>query len=46
MTEAYEIDIYKTTTGKEPYTEWEKGLDKTVLARKMLGLLGLEKPVI
>ncbi len=23
MTEAYEIEIYKTSTGKEPYIEWE-----------------------
>lgn len=29
----YEIEIYKTATGKEPYTEWEESLDKTVVAR-------------
>lgn len=29
----YEIDIYKTASGKEPYTEWVQGLDKSVRAR-------------
>lgn len=28
-----EIDIYKTSSGKEPYIEWEKKLDTTTLAR-------------
>ena len=30
MTNAFEIEIYKTSTGKEPYTEWEESLDKTL----------------
>lgn len=29
----YDIKIYKTKTGKEPYNEWEKSLDKTILSR-------------
>lgn len=33
MTKLYELRLYQSTTGKEPYTEWEKSLDKTTLAR-------------
>jgi len=33
MTRFYEIEIYKTSKGKEPYIEWEKSLDRTALAR-------------
>lgn len=29
----YELEIYKTATGKEPYTEWLEDLDRTVRAR-------------
>ena len=29
----YEIEIYKTSAGKEPYIEWEESLDKNTLAR-------------
>ncbi len=29
----YEIAIYKTSNGKEPYIEWLENLDKTVRAR-------------
>jgi len=29
----YEIVIYQTGTGKEPYTEWVESLDKTTSAR-------------
>lgn len=29
----YEIDIYKTANGKEPYVEWIESLDKIVRAR-------------
>lgn len=29
----YEISIYKTANGKEPYIEWIESLDKTVRAR-------------
>ena len=53
MTRFYEIEIYKTSKGKEPYTEWEKGLDKTTLARidarltriRETGNLGICEPV-
>ncbi len=27
MTKPYEIGIYRTDTGKEPYTEWEESLE-------------------
>lgn len=27
MTPHYEIGLYQTAAGKEPYTEWEEGLD-------------------
>ncbi len=33
MTQPYEIGIYQTATGKEPYTEWEESLDKSTMAR-------------
>lgn len=29
----YEIEIYKTKSQKEPYTQWERSLDKITLAR-------------
>lgn len=29
----YEIAIYKTSSGKEPYIDWEKSLDKMTAAR-------------
>lgn len=29
----YEIEIYKTTKGKEPYVDWLESLDRTVRAR-------------
>ncbi len=29
----YEIDIYKTARGKEPYTDWLESLDRPVRAR-------------
>src|SRR5271156_5100375 len=53
MTCFYEIEIYKTSKGKEPYTEWEKGLDKTTVARidarltrlRETGNLGICEPV-
>lgn len=53
MTKPYEIGIYQTATGKEPYTEWEKGLDKITMARidarltriRELGNIGNCKPV-
>ncbi len=53
MTRFYEIEIYKTNRGKEPYTEWEKSLDRTALARidarltriRETGNLGICEPV-
>jgi putative addiction module killer protein len=53
MAHIYEIEIYKTINGKEPYVEWEKGLDKATLARidarltriRETGNLGVHEPV-
>jgi len=33
MTEGYEIDIYATETGKEPFVEWEDSLDVQTIAK-------------
>lgn len=33
MKRVYEIDIYKTTTNREPYTEWEMALERQVRAK-------------
>ena len=49
----YEVDIYKTARGKEPYTDWIEGLDKQVRARirarftriRETGNLGVCEPV-
>lgn len=47
------IEIYKTKTGKEPYTEWEKTIDRSALVRidarfariRESGNLGICEPV-
>jgi len=31
MTKPYQIELYRTAAGKEPYAEWEKGLDKATM---------------
>ncbi len=49
----YEINIYKTANGKEPYIEWLESLDRTVRARIKARLtriqetnnLGIHEPV-
>jgi len=33
MINPYEIKLYRTASGKKPYTEWEKSLDKATAAR-------------
>lgn len=33
MTKSYDIELYRTAAGKEPYTEWEESLDKATMAR-------------
>jgi putative addiction module killer protein len=33
MTKTYEIGLYRTDAGKEPYIEWEESLDKAIRAR-------------
>jgi putative addiction module killer protein len=33
MIKPYEIELYRTNTGKEPYTEWERSLDQATMAR-------------
>lgn len=39
----YQIDIYQTSQGKEPYREWVESLDKTVLVRIDARLTRIEK---
>jgi putative addiction module killer protein len=39
----YEIAIYKTAKGKEPYTEWIKSLDQNASARMDARLTRIEK---
>lgn len=48
MTNHYTIDIYQTSGGKEPYSEWLDSLDKSALARidARIGLHGLRKTEI
>lgn len=46
MTEPYEIEIYKTSTGKEPFNEWLENLDKNVYGRIDARLTRLSKQVI
>ena len=33
MSDGYEIDIYATETGKEPFSEWKDTLDEETLAK-------------
>lgn len=33
MADNYDIEIYKTPEGKEPYIEWEHSLDYAILAK-------------
>ncbi len=33
MNDDYEIDIYATETGKEPYSDWKDTLDEQTLAK-------------
>lgn len=49
----YEISLYKTNSGKEPYTDWREHLDKCTLSRvdarftriRQTGNFGVHKPV-
>ena len=43
MTKAFEIEIYKTRTGKEPYAEWVESLDKDTMARIDARITRIEK---
>lgn len=43
MTNHYEINIYSTETGKEPYTEWVEKLDRNALIRIDARLTRIEK---
>ena len=43
MTNAFETEVYKTSTGKEPYTEWEESLDYSALSRIDARLTRIEK---
>jgi hypothetical protein len=33
MLKPFQIEIYQTSAGKEPYTEWEGSLDNSIVAR-------------
>lgn len=49
----YDIEIYRTNNGKEPFIDWEKSLDKSSLVRidaritriRETGNLGIFEPV-
>lgn len=43
MIKAFETEVYKTNTGKEPYTEWEDSLDQNILARIDARITRIEK---
>jgi len=43
MTNHYTIDIYQTSAGKEPYSEWVDSLDKSTLARIDARITRIEK---
>ena len=53
MSESYEIEIYKTIAGKEPFNEWLVSLDKNTFGRidariariRQTGNLGVCEPV-
>ena len=53
MSTPYNIEIYRTSTGKEPYTEWEINLDKVAMIKidarltriRQTGNVGVCKPV-
>lgn len=49
MTKAFDTEVYKTSTGKEPYTEWTESLDKNALVRitriEKTGNFGICEPV-
>jgi len=43
MTHAFDIEVYKTNTGKEPYAEWAESLDKNALVRIDARITRIEK---
>ena len=43
MTKHYDINVYETGNGKEPYTEWVESLDQTASARIDARLTRIEK---
>ena len=43
MTNAFDTEVYKTSTGKEPYTEWAESLDKNALVRIDARITRIEK---
>lgn len=53
MKKAYEIEIYKNISGKEPFNDWLESLDRSILARidaritriREYGNLGTFEPV-
>ena len=43
MPNAFEIEIYKTSSGKEPYSDWEENLDYNALSKIDARLTRIEK---
>lgn len=43
MTNAFDIEVYRTSTEKEPYTEWAKSLDRNALVRIDARITRIEK---
>ena len=43
MTKHYDINVYETGNGKEPYTEWVESLDQTASVRIDARLTRIEK---
>jgi putative addiction module killer protein len=43
MTNAFDTEVYKTSTGKEPYTEWAESLNKNALVRIDARITRIEK---
>lgn len=43
MTNVFDIEVYRTSTEKEPYTEWAESLDKNALVRIDARITRIEK---
>jgi putative addiction module killer protein len=43
MANMFDIEVYRTSEGKEPYTEWAESLDKNALVRIDARITRIEK---